>query len=62
MPRVTIRTGIKTPDGREDELSEYLCDQPGCLNVATHVLGCSKELGIAVAVCDDHMSMPKPTD
>ena len=54
MPQVTIKTGIAGPDGREEELSEYLCDWPDCPNVAAHVLGCVKELGLAVAVCDQH--------
>jgi hypothetical protein len=54
MPQVTIKTGIAGPDGREEALSEYLCDWPGCPNVAEHVLGCVKELGLAVAVCPQH--------
>jgi hypothetical protein len=54
MPQVTIKTGIEGPDGREEELTEYLCDWPGCPNVADHVLGYVKELGLAVAVCPQH--------
>ena len=54
MPQVTIKTGIAGPDGREEKLSEYLCDWPGCPNVAEHVLGCVRELGLAVAVCPQH--------
>jgi hypothetical protein len=54
MPPVTIKTGIAGPDGREEELTEYLCDWPGCPNIAAHVLGCVKELGLAVAVCEEH--------
>jgi hypothetical protein len=56
MPQVTIKTGLTTPDGREEKITEYLCDWPGCPNVATHVLGCSKELGIRAAVCQEHMA------
>ena len=41
-------------DGREELLTEYLCDQPDCPNVATHVLGCAKEVGATAAVCDEH--------
>ena len=42
------------PDGREDILTEYLCDSPGCPNIASHVLGCVREIGAAFAVCDEH--------
>jgi hypothetical protein len=51
MPQVTIKTGI---EGREEELSEYLCDWPDCPNIAEHVLGCVKELGLAFAICQQH--------
>lgn len=59
MPRVTIRTGFMGPDGREEELAEYICDATGCTNVASHVLGCVKELGLAVAVCSEHAAARK---
>jgi hypothetical protein len=49
MPRVTIKTGFMGPDGREEELAEYICDATGCSNVASHVLGCVKELGLALS-------------
>ena len=58
MPRVTIRTGFVGPDGREEELSEFLCDAPGCPNIATDVLGCVKDARIAVVVCADHATTP----
>jgi hypothetical protein len=54
MPQITIKTGMAGPDGHEEELSEYLCDCPGCPNIAAHVLGYVKELGLAVAVCEQH--------
>jgi hypothetical protein len=54
MPRVTIRTGFFTPDGQEEELSEFLCDVPGCPNVATEVVGCIREIGLAAVVCEQH--------
>jgi hypothetical protein len=54
MPRVTLKTGIAAPDGREEELSEYLCDWPNCPNIATHVLGCIREFGLSAVVCDQH--------
>jgi hypothetical protein len=54
IPQVTINTGLKTPDGRDEILTEYLCDQPGCPNIAIHVLGCVREVGVVAAVCDEH--------
>jgi hypothetical protein len=54
MPMVTIRTGFTTQDGREENLTEYFCDWPACPNIATHVLGCVKEIGIRAAVCAEH--------
>ena len=58
MPRVTIRTGFIGPDGREEELTEFLCDAPGCPNLATDVLGSVKDAEIAVVVCADHAAAP----
>jgi hypothetical protein len=40
MPRVTMRTGFIGADGQDEELSEFVCDAPGCPNIATDVLGC----------------------
>jgi hypothetical protein len=54
MPRVTIKTGILGPDGKEEALSEFLCDVPGCPNIATEVVGCAKEIGVVVAWCEEH--------
>jgi hypothetical protein len=59
IPQVTIKTGLKTPDGREEELTEYLCDHPGCPNIATQVLGCVAELRLVAAVCDEHAPKPR---
>jgi hypothetical protein len=56
MSRVTIKTGLLDPDGREEELTEYLCDYPDCPNIATNVLGCLVELRLMAAVCDLHAS------
>ena len=50
MPVVAIRTG----DGGEEILREYLCDYPDCPNTACHVMGHARELGGAYAVCDQH--------
>jgi hypothetical protein len=54
MPQAVIASGITGPDGREDKLTEYLCDSPGCPNIASHVLGRVREIGAAVVVCDEH--------
>ena len=58
MPWVTIKTGLTTPDGHEEQLTEYLCDHPGCPNIATHMLGVIVELRLIASVCDQHL--PKP--
>jgi hypothetical protein len=51
MPHVTIRT---TVNGREETLSEYLCDWPDCPNVAVEVVGVVRELRMRAAVCAEH--------
>jgi len=58
MPWVTIKTGLTDPDGHEEKLTEYLCDHPGCPNIATRELGCLVELRLRAAVCEEHV--PKP--
>src|SRR5277367_194366 len=50
IPQVTIKTGLKTPDGREGLLTEHFCDHPGCPNIATHALGCARDLSLPAAV------------
>ena len=59
MPRVAIKTGFVAPNGIEEELAEYICDWPHCPNIATQSLGCSKELGLSTAVCDEHAAGAK---
>ena len=59
IPQVTIKTGITAPDGREEVLTEYLCDHPGCPNIATRMLGCIVELRLMAVVCDEHDPRPK---
>lgn len=59
IPHVTIKTGLTTPDGREELLTEYFCDHAGCPNVATQVLGCVAELRAVAVVCDEHVPKPK---
>jgi hypothetical protein len=58
MSRITIKTGLMNPDCREEELTEYLCDQPNCPNIATRAFGC-RELGLMTAVCEAHASMAR---
>jgi hypothetical protein len=53
MPRVTLRAP-EAADGREDIVTEYICDWPDCPNVAEHVLGVIRELRAFVAVCPEH--------
>lgn len=54
VPRVTIKTGLLNTDGHEEELSEFMCDIPGCPNVAVQVLGSVPGLGLFSAVCQEH--------
>jgi hypothetical protein len=51
VPQITLRTIV---DGREQTLSEYLCDWPDCPNVAVHVVGFVRELGLRAAMCAEH--------
>jgi hypothetical protein len=57
MPRITIRAGFPAADGQEQEeiLTEYLCDWPGCPNVAVHNLGAIAELRVMAVVCEEHI-------
>ena len=54
MPRVAIRTGFVAPDGREEQLAEFMCDAADCPNIATSVAGFVREIGGAVVLCDEH--------
>jgi hypothetical protein len=53
MPRVTLRAD-ESAHGKENTLSEYICDWPDCPNVAVHVVGVVRELQTFAAVCADH--------
>ena len=53
LPQVTIRTIV---DGREEAISEYICDWPDCPNVATEVIGVVRELRLHRALCAEHAS------
>ncbi|HWB86638.1 MAG TPA: hypothetical protein VG675_21015 [Bryobacteraceae bacterium] len=54
MPQVTIKT---TVDGREEAISEYLCDWPDCPNVAVEIVGVVRELGSHTAMCAEHAAL-----
>jgi hypothetical protein len=56
MGQVTIKTGLTTPDGEEEQLTEYLCDYPNCPNFATRVVGCLLELSLTAVACEVHAS------
>jgi len=58
MPWITIKTGLAAPDGHEEKLTEYLCDYPGCPNVATHMLGSIPALRLIASVCNEHLPNP----
>jgi hypothetical protein len=51
---VAIKTGFNTVDGHEEVLRDYICDYPGCPNIATQMLGCIVELRQLAMVCDEH--------
>jgi hypothetical protein len=55
VPLVTIKTGFATADGKEEVLTEYLCDWPGCPNIAVRMLGCLKEVRAIAVVCAEHV-------
>ncbi len=52
MPSVTLRTTGSS--GKEETLTEYICDWPDCPNVAEHVVGVLRELRAFSAVCKTH--------
>jgi hypothetical protein len=54
VPQVRIKTGFASADGQEEILTEYLCDWPGCPNVAVRMLGGLKELRAIAVVCEEH--------
>jgi len=56
MRSVTIRTGQVGSDGQEESITEYLCDSPDCPNIATHIVACVKDIGLSIALCEEHAS------
>jgi hypothetical protein len=55
MPSVTVRT-VGT-DGKQETLTEYICDWPDCPNVAEHVIGVVRELHAMSMVCTEHKAI-----
>jgi hypothetical protein len=55
MPSVTLRT--TGASGKEETLTEYICDWPDCPNVAEHVVGVLRELRAFSAVCKTHAKL-----
>jgi hypothetical protein len=53
MPQVTLRTIV---DGREETISQYICDWPDCPHPAVHVVGGVRELRIRAALCAEHVA------
>ena len=53
MPSVTLRVN-RTADGKEETLTEYICDWPDCPHVAEHVVGVTRELRAFAAMCPEH--------
>jgi hypothetical protein len=41
-------------NGREEAISEYICDWPDCPQPAVHVLGVVRGLRLRAAVCAEH--------
>jgi len=58
VPRVTLRIGETTPDGKEEVLSEYMCDWPDCPNMGVHLMGSIAALRAVVVVCEEHALVP----
>jgi hypothetical protein len=54
MPNVTVKTGLIGPDGKQETLTEYLCDSPNCPNIATQMVGCVNEIRLCIALCNEH--------
>jgi hypothetical protein len=51
VPQITLRA---TVDGSEETITEYICDWPGCPNVAVEVLGVVRSLRLRAVVCAEH--------
>jgi hypothetical protein len=51
VPQVTLRIVV---DGREETMTEYMCDWPDCPDVAVHVVGVVAELRLRAMMCREH--------
>jgi hypothetical protein len=54
MPNITLRMVV---DGREETISEYICDWSDCPNVAVEVMGVVRELRLASMLCAEHAAL-----
>jgi hypothetical protein len=54
MPWVIAEPGVGGPRSYREGVTKYLCDEPDCLNVAEHFVGCAKEVAACVAYCKEH--------
>jgi hypothetical protein len=52
-------SGGTTPHAQRPTLARYLCDWPGCDNVAEHVLGVKRDLGLFAAICREHAGLQR---
>ena len=57
MPLVTLRT--VDSDNNEQTITEYICDWPGCPNVAEHFVGVLSDIRAMAAVCKKHAALIK---
>jgi hypothetical protein len=61
MPWAPDEPDARGPRSHEERRTTYLCDWPGCSNPAEHALGCVKELGACVALCEEHANGGRPS-
>ena len=60
MPQGMIASSGTTPRGQRETLARYLCDWPGCENVAEHVVNVVRDIGLFAAVCKEHAPLSVP--
>jgi hypothetical protein len=51
MPQLTLRT---TVNGREEAISEYICDWPNCPQPGLYVFAVMPALRLRAVMCADH--------
>jgi len=59
MPQGTIVSSETTLRGQRETPAQYLCDWPGCDNVAEHVLGVVRDIGLFAAICKEHAGLQR---